>query len=240
MALSTWWSTDPMPDKKPLSGFEAGPADDFQSLAHLNRLPMHEVQERLQAGHRPYIATIDGQPASYGWVATRQASIGELDLSFVLPDAQRYLWDFGTLPSFRGLGLYPRLLQTILTKEVHTADFFWIIHAPENLPSGVGIEKAGFIPVGQLSYQLNGCPGLQPFDDIERAKAGAVLLGIDLIEAVLAPCWCCGSLTRHHCGVEDAEACWPPLHPDRVSVCSCAMPVRSRKTLSNTHLLEQS
>jgi hypothetical protein len=56
------------------------------------------VRTRLAEGHRPYFAFLVDNPVSYGWVATRAASVGELDLSFTLPPAERYLWDFATLP----------------------------------------------------------------------------------------------------------------------------------------------
>jgi GNAT superfamily N-acetyltransferase len=113
---------------------------------------------------------------TYGWVATREASIGELNLVFPITADSRYLWDFATLPDWQGKGLYPRLLQAIVQAE--RAERFWIIHAPENLPSGAGIHKAGFQAVGQLSFQHDNSLGLIPFELPERARIGAALLGV--------------------------------------------------------------
>jgi hypothetical protein len=127
------------------------------------------------------------------------------------------------------MGIYPRLLQAILHQERTQAHRFWIIHAPENLPSGAGIDKAGFEPVGQLSFTVDGGVGLQPFDDLERAQAGAKLLGVPLIDAILSPCWCCGGSSLHRCGVAETLSCWPPIRPDSISACTCAMPVWSKE-----------
>jgi hypothetical protein len=67
-------------------------------------------------------------------------------------------------------------LQCILTRQSPTVERVWIIHAPENNPSGVGMTKAGLLPIGQLSFRSDGGVGLAPFDSLERAQAGAALL----------------------------------------------------------------
>lgn len=227
MALSTWWHTDPLPTFPNQPGFLAKPVEDYELLARINQITLLEVHARRFSGHKPFMAYLDGQPAAYGWVAAKEAKIGELGLTFSLPIEHRYLWDFATLPAFRGKGMYPRLLQAILLNELPAAEYFWIIHAPENLPSGIGIDRAGFKPVGQLSFQLDGSVGLQPFDDLLRAQMGASLMGVPLIDTILSPCWCCGGAAEHHCGPEEALACWPPLNPASLSPCTCAVPIRS-------------
>jgi GNAT superfamily N-acetyltransferase len=154
---------------------------------------------------------VAGKPVTYGWVATSRASIGELALTFPLPSTDRYLWDFATLPEWQGRGLYPRLLQGIVQAEA--AERFWIIHAPENLPSGTGMSKAGFQPVGQLSFRHDGEVGLIPLGASDRAEAGAALLGVALVADDLSPCWRC----------VDAVVCTCRLNPE---TCSCAVGVR--------------
>jgi hypothetical protein len=81
-----------------------------------HRPACHAVQPALyiyrrRDGHLPYVGYMDETAVTYGWVATRQASIGELNLAFPIAAASRYLWDFATLPEWQGRGLYPRLLQ---------------------------------------------------------------------------------------------------------------------------------
>lgn len=225
MALATWWSFDPLPHVPVLPGFEAMLAPDDTALAQMNRLTLAEVQARRQAGHRPYVGFFQGTPVAYGWVATRDASIGELGLTFELPVGNRYLWDFATLPGWQGRGIYPNLLQAILKQELQEAERFWIIHAPENLPSGAGMHKAGLFPIGQLSFRLDGEVGLVPLGSLERAQAGVLLLGVPLVETVLAPCWCCGGLTEQRVNPAEAESCWPPMARQTVQ-CTCAIELK--------------
>ena len=84
------------------------------------------MRRRFDAGHRAYVALWDGEPAAWGWVATTAAEIGELESSFAIPRGERYLWNFVTFPSHRGLGIYPRLLDAIVRLESAEAGRFWI------------------------------------------------------------------------------------------------------------------
>jgi len=211
MALATWWASDPLMDLPPVSNFQVRLAADDAQLATINHITVAEVEQRRRAGHLPYVGHIDGTAVTYGWVATREASIGELNLVFSIAADSRYLWDFATLPEWQGRGLYPRLLQAIVQAE--RAERFWIIHAPENLPSGAGMQKAGFQAVGQLSFQRDNSLGLIPFDVPERARIGAALLGVPLIEDGLSPCWRC----------VDHVVCTCQRDPES---CSCAVDVR--------------
>lgn len=215
MALATWWVSDPLLDLTPLSDFHVALAADDAQLATINRITVAEVEQRRRAGHLPYMGYMGETAVTYGWVATREASIGELSLVFPIAAESRYLWDFATLPDWQGKGLYPRLLQAILQAE--RAERFWIIHAPENLPSGVGMKKAGFQAVGQLSFQPDNSLGLIPFELAERARIGAALLEIPVIESGLSPCWRCVEQVVCTCQ-RDHESC------------SCAVEIRSYPT----------
>ena len=212
MALATWWASDPWMDLTPLADFQVRLATDDAQLATVNQLSVVEVAQRRRAGHLPYVGYMDETAVTYGWVATRQASIGELNLVFSIAAESRYLWDFATLAEWQGRGLYPRLLQAIVQAE--QAERFWILHAPENLPSGAGMQKAGFQAVGQLSFQRDNTLGLIPFGNPERARIGADLLGVALIEDGLSPCWRC----------VNQVACTCQLDPES---CSCAVAIRA-------------
>ena len=226
MSFATFWIEDTFTPIPILPGFSAGPASDWDELAEINHLSDAEVIDRLNDGHRPYVARIDDQPVAYGWLATSKVSIGELNINVELPPDDRYLWDFATLPDWQGRGLYPRLLQAILEQEIQNVKRFWIIHAPENLPSGVGMSKAGFEFVGQLSFTADGKVGLAPYSDsTERARIGADLLQIPLIESVLAPCWSCGGTIAKHPDLVDADSCWPPQRSSQ-SACCCVKEVK--------------
>ena len=231
MALATWWRGDSMPTLSLLPGFRVEASRDAHLIARITRLAPDEVDQRMHTGHQPYVAYVAQTPVGYGWMATQEASVGELGLHFAVPATERYLWDFATLPDWQGYGIYPRLLQTILAQQLPTVERVWIIHAPENSPSGAGMTKAGLLPIGQLSFRSDGGVGLAPFDSLERAQAGAALLGIPLIASVLAPCWSCGGATHTNSTVVDADTCWPPLRPT-TQPCTCAIERKPAKTLA--------
>jgi GNAT superfamily N-acetyltransferase len=232
MSFATFWIEDTFTSIPSLPGFTAGPALDQDELAEINQLGRAEVTDRLTKGHRPYVARMDGQPVAYGWLATREISIGELDINVELPPDDRYLWDFATLPDWQGRGLYPRLLQSILEQEIQNAKRFWIIHAPENLPSGAGMSKAGFEFVGQLSFTPDGKVGLAPYSDsTKRARIGADLLQVPIIESILAPCWSCGGMVAKQADEADAASCWPPKRSNG-SECCCAKEIKISSILT--------
>jgi GNAT superfamily N-acetyltransferase len=224
MALWTWWRGDTLPQLEPIDGFRGQVSNDIRELALLMGLNESEVADRLEGGHRAHVAYVDGAPAAYGWVATLAASIGELKVRFDLTSGDRYLWDFATLPEWRGRGIYPRLLQSIIRQEDTTVQRYWVINAPENYASESGIRKAGFTPVSDLSFLRNFSAGAVPYRSIERAKIGAAVLGVELVESVnsgrvLAPCWRCVIASSE----QDSThiPCWSPGSTDHH--CECVM-----------------
>lgn len=226
MALATWWSGDPLPSLAPLPDFHARAIMDVALLARLAALDPFEVERRQAGGHQPYVALLGDAPVAYGWVAGAGAEIGELGVSFVLPRGDRYLWDFATLPAWRGRGTYPHLLQGIVAAEAAEAARLWIIHAPENRASCRGIAKAGFAPVGELSFRADGSAGFRSYDRPERARVGAALLGVPLLDAdgaasePLAPCWHCAIEAARRDLPASAAACWASSGHD--TPCRCA------------------
>lgn len=95
-----------------------------------------------------------------------------------------------TIPSHRGRGIYPRLLDAIIRIESMVAERFWIAYAPENHASGAGVAKAGFQSVAQLSFDREGIPAVRSL----AGDGGTVLsraLGIRETDDRLAPCWRC-------------------------------------------------
>ena len=178
--LYAWWRGDPLPELPPLPGFRAARTDNIDNLSQLSGLDVRELEARIGSGDVPYVAWLEGEPVAYGWSARRRGKIGELVIEFEIPAGSRYLWDFVTLPAWRGKGVYPRLLQEILGVEGGEAERFWIGHHPENLASGRGISKAGFQVAGEVWVKA-GRLVLVPRDDPERARAGASLLQIPLL-----------------------------------------------------------
>lgn len=227
MALATWWSGDPLPPLAPLPDFHARATTNVALLSRLAALDPSEVEARQAGGHLPYLAMLGDAPVAYGWVAGAGATIGELGVSFVLPRGDRYLWDFATLPAWRGHGVYPHLLRAIIAAESPPAARLWIIYAPENHASCRGIGKVGFAPIGELSFRADGSAGFRPHDRPERARVGAALLGVPLLDATgaatepLAPCWHCAIEAARHELPASAAACW--TGPGHASPCRCAV-----------------
>jgi GNAT superfamily N-acetyltransferase len=224
MALWTWWPGDALPALVASDAFTAQPSTDLCRLSSLTGLDHAKVETRLAAGNRCYVASVGTASAAYGWVAAGEAAIGELDIAFRLAGSDRYLWDFQTLPEWRGRGLYPRLLQSILGGEGLANARFWIINAPENRASARGIDKAGFHVVGDLAFAKDGRADLVPTADPVRARVGAALLGVPVIQAPAAgsvsPCWCCVmDALRHH----EQAVCWPTGALEGAP-CACGRP----------------
>ena len=153
--LYSFTQQDTLPPLQPLNGLDIRQNSEPSFMAEIGQTTLHEVENRFAAGHKAYVAYLHGRPAAFGWVATQTARIGELNHEFRLPPRHRYLWNFRTLVAYRGLGIYPHLLQSILKQESADAECTWIMHAPENTASERGIGKAGFTLTGQVSV-ING------------------------------------------------------------------------------------
>lgn len=192
---------DLVPPQAPLATLRVHLEMRAETMAALQRRPAEEIAARYAAGHRAYVATLDGESAAWGWVATREATIGETQSSLRLPDDERYLWNFVTHPDYRGRGIYPRLLDAIVREESREAAKFWIVYAPENHASGAGIRKAGFVPVAELSFDATGRPAVAPLLAGGDAVA-ARLFGVARATTRLSPCWKCiraGRGSDMHC-----------------------------------------
>jgi GNAT superfamily N-acetyltransferase len=181
---------DPVPPMDALPGLVVRREERLALIASTQGRDEADLQHRFDAGHRVYIAWRDGAPAAFGWVATRSAEIGELGSSFTIPSGERYLWNFVTLPAYRGQGIYPRLLDAIVRAESREAERFWIAYAPENHASGAGIRKAGFVALAELSFDATGRAALKAMMP-GGGRVASRVLGLPEAHDDLAPCWRC-------------------------------------------------
>jgi GNAT superfamily N-acetyltransferase len=181
---------DPTPSLAPLDGFDVRRERCAAAMAALQQRAESDMQRRLDAGHRAYVAYRHGEPAAFGWVATASAEIGELRSTFVIPAGERYLWNFVTLPQHRGLGVYPRLVDAIVRAESREAARFWIAYAPENHASGSGVRKAGFTDLAEMSFDYEGRPALRSVVP-GGARIVSQLIGLPETHDALTPCWRC-------------------------------------------------
>lgn len=179
--LWTWWKGDPLPTLPPSPDLTTTSTTNISTLANLMSYSHADITHLIEQGHRPYIACVRSQPVAVGWLATNEASFGGGLATFHLPTRNRYLYNFITQPAWRGRGIYPRLLQYILSTESTDNDRFWIVHQFANTASKRGIAKAGF-QIASSVYFLNAnklCLIASP-QATERAEAGAALLNLPL------------------------------------------------------------
>lgn len=181
MPFATWWRGDPLPALSPLPDFFAQPSSDVHLIAQLTDQIPGTIVDRLRADNHAYIAWLNGEPVAYGWVAKERGGISGLRFSFAVPGGTGYLWDFRTLTEWRGRGVYPHLLQSIIEQEVGI-DYFWIGYEPGNEASARGISKAGFRLVCDLVVtDESRVVGLTLFEESERAQAIARMFNLPVV-----------------------------------------------------------
>ena len=220
MSLYTFSQKDQLPEMILPEGLTFEESTDITLLSNLGDITRQEIVNRFANDHLAFVAFMRGKAAAFGWMARGKALIGEIDHELVLPVANRYLWNFRTLPEFRGLGIYPALLQFIIRYE-KKGEHFWIIHAPENKSSMRGIVKAGFEYVGKLYTDSEGMAAL---DANDLSKDHRYLLGemdIRLSYDTAASCWNCSSpyiknRKAECCCATEAEECRGRFHGDVV------------------------
>lgn len=174
-----WWRGDPLPTLATVPDLSTAVSDDVPFVAAVMGSDVDAVRDRIRLGHRPWLARVEAEPVGWGWVATREAAIDELGIAIALPPEDRYVWDFVTVPSWQGRGIYTALLQAILRQEA--AARYWIGHDEGNVPSARGIAKAGFSEVGAVRRVAAGHLTFVPDGDADRAGAAAALLGLPIM-----------------------------------------------------------
>ncbi len=206
MTLALRTDVDQVPELAPLDGLVIERIDDLELMARLQGRPLEALEARRDDGHHAWVASLGGTAAAFGWVATRQAFIGELGVRVSLPINERYLWNFVTLPAFRGRGIYPRLLDGIVRREAAGVRRWWVAFAPENHASGAGIRKAGFTLVADFSLLPTGdvaVRGLIP----GGGPAAATLLALPEVDTPLDRCWHCGRARHLTAGCGKGPGC---------------------------------
>jgi hypothetical protein len=169
---------------------------DVEFLSVIMKISSEEVTRRLANDNNAYVAFYKNQPAAFGWSASGKAFIGELNHELILPLAQKYLWNFRIFENFRGLGIYPQLLQHIVRSESHTTECFWILHSPENKASQKGIAKAGFQFVSEVS--VKNLDSIVVRDHQFQYSDDLNTMGFTSSEENPATCWTCSSPYLNH------------------------------------------
>lgn len=222
MSLYTFSTNDKLPELPAIKGLHIERSTDVTLLSQMSDAPVEKINDRLANDHVAFVAFINGKPAAFGWMARKKAGIGELNHDIILPAGNRYLWNFRTANAYRGLGIYPALLQHIIKYEQIEADQFWIIHAPENRSSLRGILKAGFRNTGTLYLNDALQPSFQPNLVSATEKNIIAQMGFELSEEPAASCWNCSSpfvknKTASCCCAEAGSACVGHRQPETIS-----------------------
>jgi GNAT superfamily N-acetyltransferase len=212
LSLYTLSTTESLPPIQKPIGLTIQESSDIDLLAQLGETMKEAVTRRLANDHLAFVAYMHDQPAAFGWMARGKATIGELNHTMVLPLQHRYLWNFRTLAAYRGLGIYPALLQHIIRYEGEKANRFWIIHAPENGASLKGITKAGFQYVGKLYVNTKGKAAIDITELPQRYHRALTFMDIELSREAAASCWNCNSpylkkRTPQCCCADTGNAC---------------------------------
>jgi GNAT superfamily N-acetyltransferase len=193
MSLYTISKADTLPSIKSPAGLQVKECTDTVLLAQMASITEEAVINRLANDHVAFVAYMNSEPAAFGWMARGKARIGELNHELILPIGNRYLWNFRTMSAYRGLGIYPALLQYIIQQEAEKANRFWIIHAPENNASLKGIQKAGFQYVGKLYVNQDGIATIENTTASNNYHELLEQMDISLSMEAPASCWNCSS-----------------------------------------------
>lgn len=193
MSLYTFAHSNKFASVKIPTGLSIEESSDIMLLSRLGNTTPEDVTKRLANDNRAFVAYVNRQPAAFGWMARDNAKIGELNHEFILPQGNRYLWNFRTLEAYRGLGIYPALLQYILQNGDYEANRFWIIHAPENNASLKGIQKTGFEYVGKLYLDVNDNPTIESNKTALTFREELEYMDLTLSGRTSASCWNCSS-----------------------------------------------
>lgn len=116
-----------------------------------------DVARRLAAGREAFVGEVvtplGALMVTYGWVALTAEPMGATGCSFAPPPGDAYLYDFATVPEFRGNGFYPALLRYILGElGGRGIRRVWIGTAPGNFASAHSIRRAGFSKVADTRF----------------------------------------------------------------------------------------
>jgi RimJ/RimL family protein N-acetyltransferase len=105
------------------------------------------IDEQSAAGHTLYSGQIDGQTVHKSYLYDRVLLLDQFGYR-----GFPVIGNCSTLPEFRGLRIYPHVMNHIITacRTAQTTELIYILVAPDNIASIKGIERVGFQFVGRL------------------------------------------------------------------------------------------
>ncbi|HXG31953.1 MAG TPA: GNAT family N-acetyltransferase [Bryobacteraceae bacterium] len=125
---------------------------EHQSYLSADRL--ESFRRRIAAGDRAVVAICRGKLAHVAWVGRRNTIIAATETgprcALDLSEEASVIYDCWTPEEFRGMGIYPAVLQSLLRQELHSGRDVWIYCTRENQASRAGIRKAGFVEAARF------------------------------------------------------------------------------------------
>lgn len=122
--------------------------------AAMRRSDLQSIRDRFGRSLRCFGFEQGGRIVSFGWVTTGPEETGELERRLAIPPGEAYVWDCGTVPDRRRLGLYSALLNRVIRRlHAEAVPRVWIGASRLNAPSTRGIANAGFRHVLDLTYR---------------------------------------------------------------------------------------
>jgi len=117
----------------------------LELMAYMDRsAALQRIKEGFEEEYEPFVAFSEGKVAHVSWLF-HPPEVKETLVVFHLHEDQCSIGACLTSPEFRGMNIYPVVLQSILQEVVKRgAKAAFIAAAPSNTASIRGIEKAGF------------------------------------------------------------------------------------------------
>jgi RimJ/RimL family protein N-acetyltransferase len=140
------------------------PPDADQIAAELGHLPsIHtfDVPQRVESGHRCFVARYGQRSVYVSWIALGQCYSYALDREYKLADDEAYSYSSYTVPEFRGNGIHPAVRCYILRllKEAGYDRAYSFIdpynQASKRMPERLAYERVGitgFVEVAGIRW----------------------------------------------------------------------------------------
>lgn len=122
--------------------------------AYLAPVRLASFRKRIAANDRGVVALYGGKLAHVAWVGRRGAIVAGSETGpncvLPLPKEVSVIYDCWTPDEFRGMGVYPSVLQSLVREEAEFGREVWIYCLCENFRSRAGILKAGFAEAAHM------------------------------------------------------------------------------------------
>ena len=146
----------------------------------LNHFSAESRRRNQAAGSQLYAGYWHGAVVVTAWLVAAAAVIGQMELAFTPANGDRCLWDCAATAT----GLRPQViacfLRAILAQEWPEGERFWLAQPPASAVWEAGAALAGFTQAGEMVVMPDGRTALRPASAIDRARAGAAVLGLVL------------------------------------------------------------